>query len=374
MNEVSRRLAEITPQQVAAYLTSRNWVQDSELRKIATVWHRQDSGEAEVVLPLSQSVKDYVPRLRDALAALATHEKRQVAEVVNDVIRLGANVITVRVMGADTVEGTIPIKDGVLLIEKAKELLYAAAQSLYSKRKQFSGPLPKDTKAYVDSLLLGQTEVGSYVVNVIAPTNIAQPVPRAANGAPVGESVTLNLVSGLEAISSASARFEQTHDVSVFEAAVAGGASANLCDALLGFSGAERKRSFEIRVSAAAGLMFEGETKVFSFDSADIESLERATGYFKDDYVLQGREITGFIKKLSRPKWDDLGTITVETTVADVERSVQVSLGPEDYHLAVTAHDKKALVSCRGDIRVKSRTAWLLNPTDFKTIELLDLF
>ena len=113
-----------------------------------------------------------------------------------------------RVIGADTALGTIPINDGVLLFTKAKDLLCAAALSMYSRRKQFSGQLPKDAKTYLDSLLLcraslGQTEIGSYVVNVIAP--LSQPrlasEPSAGPGRPVAEAVTLNLVNGLEALS-----------------------------------------------------------------------------------------------------------------------------------------------------------------------------
>jgi hypothetical protein len=49
-------------------------------------------------------------------------------------------------------------------------LLSAAAQSVYAKRKQFTRGAPKEAKAYLETLLLGQTEVGSYIVNVIAPT------------------------------------------------------------------------------------------------------------------------------------------------------------------------------------------------------------
>jgi hypothetical protein len=41
--------------------------------------------------------------------------------------------------------------------------------SIRAKKKQFVGAAPKSARAYIDNLLLGQTEIGSYVVNVIAP-------------------------------------------------------------------------------------------------------------------------------------------------------------------------------------------------------------
>lgn len=373
MSELSRQLSDISVPQVESYLVSKSWTNDGNIRKVATVWHRPDSNEAEVVLPLSPVVKDFKPRLTDALAALASYEKRSIVEVINDVVRFFANVITVRVIGADTVGGTIPINDGVLLISKAKELLYAAAMSMYTKKRQFTGTPPKDAKSYVDSLLLGQTEIGSYVVNVIAPLDQVAST-SGTDHVPLAEAVTLNLVASLDALVSASDIYEVNKDPAVFELAIGKGVSANMCDALLGFSGTKRNRAFEISISGAAGPMFEGETRIFSFDANQVEALQKASGYYKDDYILYDREIWGFVKKLHRPTGEEVGTITVEAAVGEIERSIQIQLGPEDYHNGVLAHDKKSVVKCRGDIHVKSRSAKLLNPTNFEVLHIQSLF
>jgi hypothetical protein len=368
VTELTRQLTDVTIQQVESYLAAKRWKSDGEIRKVATVWHQHDSLDAEVVLPLSTSVKDYTQRLRDALAALALYEQRQIVDVVSDVVRYFANVISVRVIGADTSEGTIPISDGVLLITKAKELLYAAAMSMYAKKKQFSGAPSKDTKSYVDALLLGQTEVGSYVVNVIAPLRPNTSPKSGGDEVQLAQAVTLSLANSLEALINASNDYGLKQDPTVFEAAIAKGASANMCDALLGFSGTEHNREFEIRISGAAGPMFEGETKIFLFNAGYVIALQKASSYYKDDYVLRDREIWGFVKKLHRPKGDENGTITVESTVDQIERNVNIELGPDDYHKSILAHDKKSAVKCRGDIHVKSRSATLLNPTDFKVV------
>ena len=70
-----------------------------------------------------------------------------------------------------------------------------------------------------------------------------------------------------------------------------------MCDALVGFSGIERSRDFEIRVSGAAGPMFEGETMVFSFDADTVAAVQKASDYYKGDYTLEERNIWGFVKK-----------------------------------------------------------------------------
>lgn len=374
MTEIVKRSKEVSPEQLEAYLQNAHWIQTGKLRSVATIWNRQDDLDAEVVLPLSRSVKDYVPRLRDALAAVASFERRGVLDVISDIGRMFANVITVRVIHADTDDGTIPINDGVLLITKAKDLLSAAAQSIYAKQKHFTGKPTPDAKEYVDTLLLGQTEIGSYVVNVIAPVQGGPMAPGGTESVPLAKAVTLNLVTGLEALERASERYQETGSLREFETTIVQGASANMCDALLGFSGVKRNRAFEIKVSPSEGPMFETEARTFKFDAPRVEILGKASSFFKDDYVLTGRTLTGYVTKLSKPKEDEAGTIMLDTQFDDLNRKVRIELDKDDYHTAVIAHDTKQYVQCNGDVHVKSKSASLLQPQGFRIVGVDDLF
>lgn len=363
----------ISSDQLRAYLQIKHWREDGKIRSVATVWHRADDEDAEVLLPISH-VKDYRQRMRDALQAVATFEARDVPELLKEVKQLFANVIAVRVISEDTNDGTIPINDGVLLIAKAKELLSAAARSLHAKRKQFTRGAPKETKDYLETLLLGQTEVGSYVVNVIAPVQAIPSGLELATPIPMAQAITSSLVSGLAALEKASGEYQDDGDFSDFDAAVLAGASSNMCDALLGFSGEKHSRNFEITVTTAPSPLFEENPKTFVFDRKRVEVLEKATNYYKGDYVLADRRLTGYITKLSRPKDETSRTITIDAIVGDVERKVQVELTGDEYHMAVLAHDENKMVRIEGDVHVKSKSAQLLNPRNFGVIEIDDIF
>ncbi|MHA6882916.1 hypothetical protein [Ralstonia pseudosolanacearum] len=371
-NSDRRRDLEVSFDHLRAYLQHKQWFEDGKIRNVATIWHRQDNEDAEVVLPLSY-VKDYWQRMRDALASIASFEERAVHEVLNEVKQLFANVITIRVVHDDTNDGTIPINDGVLLIAKARDLLSAAARSLYAKRKQFTRGAPKEATEYLETLLLGQTEVGSYVVNVIAPVQTVEVGPEMVATIPLAQAITSNLVTGLSALEKATATYEEKGDLSAFDEAVLAGASSNMCDALLGFSGEKHNRTFEITVTAAPSPLFETKPTKFVFDGKHVEVLEKATGYYKGDYILPKRRLTGYITKLSRPKDETSGTITIDSTVSDVERKVQVELTGDDYHQAVIAHDNSKMVRVEGDVHIKSKSAQLLNPKNFGVIEIEDL-
>lgn len=362
----------ISSEQLRTYLQLKRWREDGKIRSVATIWHRQDDIDAEVLLPVS-SVKDYRQRMRDALRSVASFEERAIPDVLNEVRQLFANVISIRVVAEDTSDGTIPINDGVLLIAKAKDLLSAAARSLYAKRKQFTRGAPKEAKEYLDTLLLGQTEVGSYIVNVIAPAQAAPTGPELPTAMPLAQAITANLVTGLTALEKASEAYQEMGDLKAFDEAVLAGASSNMCDALLGFSGERHSRTFEITVTAAPSPLFEAKPRQFRFNGRHVKVLEKATGYYKGDYVLPQRRLTGYITKLSRPKDETSHTITIESVLGDVERKVQVDLSGDDYHLAVLAHDRSKMVRVEGDVHVKSKSAQLLNPKNFGVIEIEDI-
>lgn len=367
-----RRDLDVSVEQVQAYLQSKEWFLDGKIRSVATIWHRHQDEVAEVVLPFSH-VKDFRQRIRDALSAIASFENRTSSDVLSDVKRLFANVIAIRVVAEDTDGGTIPINDGVLLIAKAKDLLSAAARSLYAKRKQFTRGAPKEAKEYLDTLLLGQTEVGSYVVNVIAPAHAAPVTGELATDIPLAQAITASLVAGLGALEKASTTYDEHGDLRVFDEAVLAGASSNMCDALLGFSGERRNRAFEITVTAASGPLFETKPSKFVFGGKHVGALEKATNYYKGDYVLPQRTLFGHITKLSRPKDETSRTITIDAQVSDVERKVQVELSGDEYHMAVIAHDESKMVRVDGDVHIKSKSAQLLNPSNFGVIEPDDL-
>lgn len=74
-----------TPAAVQAYLQTQGWVQDGSLRDVATIWHRADSPDAEVLLPASTGIKDYGARMTDALRAIAEQEVRLLADVLESI-------------------------------------------------------------------------------------------------------------------------------------------------------------------------------------------------------------------------------------------------------------------------------------------------
>jgi len=164
-------VGELTINQIKSYLVSAGWIEDGEIGSIATIWYRPsiESSEFEILLPEDASIKDYFDRIVDIFHVLSEFENRSEISIIEEISHLFSDLIRVRVVHEDVVNGTIPLEDGVLLIEKVCELISSATLSTLSRKKYFSGNRPQEAVDFIGKARLGQTEVGSYVVNVVLP-------------------------------------------------------------------------------------------------------------------------------------------------------------------------------------------------------------
>jgi hypothetical protein len=217
--------------------------------------------------------------------------------------------------------------------------------------------------------------VGSYVVSLLAPVEQITDVQEDHNAIPFSQHVTGTLANALSALSNAIEEFQDTARVEVFDQVVERGVSANLCDALIDFSGSNRNRSFTLSISPSRISPIQAvEDFEFHFEPPDVEVLIKAAGYYRDNYVLPDRTILGPVTRLNRiPDVED-GDITITATLPSGEKNVKVHLSGQDYVQAIHAHEGKLMVECHGDIHVSPRSARLLDPTGFKVLTSRDLF
>jgi len=97
----------ISSEQLQTYLLSKKWFEDGKIRNVATVWHRHEDDDAEIILPLPEA-RDYQQRFIEAVSTIALRDERGVLEIINEIKRPFFNLISVRVIHSDTNDGTIP--------------------------------------------------------------------------------------------------------------------------------------------------------------------------------------------------------------------------------------------------------------------------
>lgn len=365
----------VLPKNLGGYLSSKGWIADGEIFGQAVIWHRPESNyfEYETIQPKTFEVKGYNQRVSDAINSIAEFESRKPLQVLKDIDGFFSDSVRIRVVHTDVEEGTIPINDGVLLIEKLRDLLAATTLSAFNKRSHFTGKRNSEVRNHIKQLRLGQTEVGSFVVNLIAPISESSDVQFNQDNMSVTRAVTNNLSRSLVALENGIRSYQKNGSLFEFESIVQNGVSANLCDALVGLSGAAKSRAFTISIRLAGAEVDHQELpKRFEFLPEQVPTLEIASAFFKGNYIISSYEAFGFVSKMTHLPNDDFGEITVRSSVRMVEKNVTIQLSMEDYWEAVHAHEKSQLVSCQGSLHVTAKSANLLESNHFKVIGNID--
>jgi len=355
-----RVIDQINPKSLSGYLESKGWIKDGNVFDHALIWHREEPEfyDFEVIQPLSVDIKAYRQRVFDALNALAEYEQRSEQSIAIDIENFYSDLVKIRVVHEDVEGGSIPIDDGVLLVEKARDLLLASTLSTFKKKRHFTGQRSKNVQDYLNQLRMGQTEVGSFIVNLIAPIRLYESSQIDEDHMSFTRAVTNNLSRSLLALSHSIDSYEKSSNVFDFEEVIDRGVSANLCDALCGLSGSNKSRAFNIFIALAGSESDNQELpKKFSFKPSKVPLLEIASSYYKGKYTINDYEVHGLVSKMKHLPDDEYGEITVKSLVRGVDKNVVIQLPLDNYWQAVRAHECSHLVNCKGVLNVTPRSA-----------------
>lgn len=75
----------IEPNQLSSYLSSTGWCEDGKISDIATIWHRPEEDEYEIIQPLYVDLKDYNQRVYDLLNLLSEFNGQRIDQLILDI-------------------------------------------------------------------------------------------------------------------------------------------------------------------------------------------------------------------------------------------------------------------------------------------------
>jgi hypothetical protein len=367
-------LSALRPLEVVSYLRSDGWRKDGEQPGGWSRWLRtdRDGEEFEVTVPLNAQFRDFAARMGDVLQVLATFEGRSQLQILRDLQVIGADVIRLRLMDADLADATVPLDEGAIFIERARDLVLAGACAAVNPRASYPSRKPAQAIDYIRKARLGQTEPGSFIVTILSPVppSLADPSGRlVALDEPYERQVTQRLATALDAVRQAAEDAATSGQVDSFVRAVSRGVSANLCDALasMGSSG-EGHRAVEFLFSWSRNRPLAPEAGIpdrirFSPDAFPV--IRQAAVYLKESTPREEFEVSGLVVRLDRPDALAPGKVTIHGLIDDQPRKVVVELRDPDYHQAVTAHDQGRVVRCSGVLVREGRAFRLQEPYGF---------
>jgi hypothetical protein len=360
-------LSAVNLRSVNAYLKSRGWHRIGSYGNAGHIFGL-DRHIVELLVPLSP-LADYEHRMGEILETLSEVEERDIRAILRDLLLSEFDLVRVRLPEA-TADGSVPIAAAATLFQEARNLLLAAACSASRPQRAFRAGRNQEANNYMNTVRLGQTEMGSFVANVLSPIppNLVGQADMSTGlpPEPFARKVTRRLVSGLRSAKEAVALVNLGEDISAFEQRVSQGVSANLCDAIANILDYESRESFDISVSWSLIRETPESSVHVVFKESDLLVLKEASRILKDRQERPNERIDGYVYGLARGQTEHEGRVTLKAVVDGAMSSVRVDFDPPDYSRITEAHDQRRVVSLEGDLRREGQRWVLGNPRDLE--------
>ena len=364
----------VTPRGVHAYLAANGWKKLGPYHgNTGDVYCLHEDEREAVLVPASVKFADYVTRLMQLAETLGRVENRRQSTVLTDLSLAEVDRIRVRLPKAHD-DSSIPLSAGVGLLDESRKLLLAAACSASRPQRLFRAGRNQKAAAYIDHVRLGQTEPGSFVVNLLAPVTPSLTKAESAQMPsldPFERQVAHMLVSGLRAAREATELVNRGEDVGAFEERVCKGVSANLCQATANLintgSGLDVSVSWALTRQSHEDEM--DERTAVAFAPSDGPVLAEAARILSDRQERYDERIEGYVSALARDQSNPEGWATIKAVIDGTLASVKVDFSTSEYSRITRAHARRLSVSLEGDLQREGQRWRLMNPRDLTVIE-----
>ncbi|PZF09193.1 hypothetical protein DEJ25_15300 [Curtobacterium sp. MCPF17_011] len=353
------------------------WTPSSGVPGKFEVWTRPDRSD-EVLVPLDPQRGDFDQLVARALASVRRLYGSE-AEKLQGLLKAVHSAVldsTHWKKESTSAAGLIRWEEGETLYAAAKAQLAAAAKSTREKRMQHGTAGGYIAKKFLDKTLMGQTQVGSFVITAHTPSTERFHLTKRSENRQAMDWRDAELVSGreilntlensLQAVRSALDEYKSKPNLDGFLPLVEDGVSAELVRGLAALTaGADSAITME-RASP-------GETVVrrveVTFDPVESEVLSDVAARLTEAPPARAVRITGEVSGLDNSTASPVHLVRLDVGSGAEIKHARVRLTPEQYDLAVQAHAEGRWVSANGTLERDGRDYWLYNASEVRLVD-----
>lgn len=316
----------------------------------------------KILIPLNCKYDDFKPLIYKAIIDLGQIEKREVDDIIMDVIEIYSDIIDRRLYSIHNETGSIFLDVAIEFYSQIQDAFKAIIHSMSAKPKGYyvNGNINKEGTEFIHNLRLGQTKIGSYSVPIYSKIDADDLIEEnllsdTSNKIPYTRKVFMQFKNSLDNIASI---LEKGRDVN-FEEYVDRGVNGNLCEALSKMAGVKDKHSnLDITVRYSPIITDKNPIQIYKYTYDQLEFLKVGGEKLKNKEILKKSIfIVGKVIGLEREDKHDCGTITIKSKIPDVNgiKKISVVLDSENYNIAITAHKDKQELKIKGDLEIQTR-------------------
>lgn len=155
---------------VPKYLTDCGWQRIVTKNKVFKIFQFHSEEKLfQVKIPLEKDFVDYSQLMFDVAEKVALVENKTIEQVILELINPMSDIVRVRINNDSVKNGSIYFEDAISLYENTRKLITATALDLMKKEIYHSGRPIDNVQKFIQKCRFGQTEIGSYITNVVCP-------------------------------------------------------------------------------------------------------------------------------------------------------------------------------------------------------------
>jgi hypothetical protein len=345
------------------FLTKHGWKNDGRYNQIITVWHRteEDKLDYELVVPEENKLKSFYITVKQIIDNLSDFYKKTPDHIIDDYNNSIHDKVKYSIKSDKTRNGLIPLNDGIKLLDETRDFFISSFLAVKEKKKNYLGQRPSVINEILNAIELGQTEEGSFIINLFIPRDYYEKgeqelfdnISFTRKALDTMETATNELLKKVE-------EYQLSEDITIFDECVGKGVSSNFCHAISEMS-LNGESDVMINIEYYNSIEKEIDAREIFIDKGIIPIVDKVVEYYHSDFMEENYSITGYVTILHQEEDAIEGEITLATWVEGKRRKVRMKLNPNLYIIAVNAHRDRNRVVCQGTLYVKDNVLRLLD-------------
>lgn len=360
----SESLAHLSPFDVRGYLVANQWTEAGRYGETARVFQRigQNGKKIELIFPTTTDIDDYADRMKEILGILARTEERSELQIYKDLTVSGSDIFRLRAEDTHD-DGSINIERANTLCREALSIVSAAALATNRPAKDYrGGKTPDRVEEYLNTVRVGQSELGSYVLPILSPVLPSLKPDQFSlfedmDDEPFSRAVMFRLDAALGKLTYALQETLRFDSIEAFETAVEDGVSANLCQSVANL--VSSLDGIEFSISWARSRPTRLPIKIHRFGRETAPALEEVVREFRKDQPKPEIRLFGPVVQLARDEFRFDGQFWIRSLVGNRVRKVKIFVDRPLYELVLKAHEEKIPITADGDL-LKEKREWVM--------------
>lgn len=174
MNNFKFFIEKLSAERISKYLLLNGWKQQGLIYNNKVLQFVTSDEKESLLLPVDKSFMDYNFAMYRAISIMAEYEKVSIKSLFNKLINPSSDILKWRVSDEDTMNGAIPFISMEHNIEFIKDMLSSTCLDILSPSQYHTKLYTKEVQSQITKYKFGQTEIGSYILNVLCPLGYYQ--------------------------------------------------------------------------------------------------------------------------------------------------------------------------------------------------------